>query len=84
MYRSVREIPSRVDLVNVFRKATDIPAHLDDIVAACSPRFARLTARFNVRGGTYPTIVAEHRKPGWVPQPAVDLAGFEGQSNVRG
>ena len=24
---------------------------LDDIIAACQPRFARLTARFNVRGG---------------------------------
>lgn len=43
---------------------------LDDIVAACAPRFARLTAEFNVRGGTYPTIVAEFRKPGWqAPQP---------------
>jgi 7-cyano-7-deazaguanine reductase len=45
-------------------------AILDDVVAACEPRFARLTARFNVRGGTYPTIVAEHRAPGW--QPAAD------------
>jgi 7-cyano-7-deazaguanine reductase len=43
---------------------------LDDIVAACAPRFARLTAEFNVRGGTYPSIVAEFRKPGWqAPQP---------------
>jgi len=39
---------------------------LDDIVAACAPRYARLTARFNVRGGTYPTVIAEHRLPGWV------------------
>ena len=46
---------------------------LDDIVAACAPRFARLTARFNVRGGTYPTIVVEHRKPGWQAPPAVSL-----------
>ena len=46
---------------------------LDDIVAACAPRFARLTARFNVRGGTYPTIVAEHRKPGWQAPTAVSL-----------
>jgi len=42
---------------------------LDDIVAACSPRFARLTAAFNVRGGTYPTITAEHREAGWSPAP---------------
>ena len=46
---------------------------LDDIVAACAPRFARLTARFNVRGGTYPTIVVEHRKPGWQAPSAVAL-----------
>ena len=48
---------------------------LDDIVAACAPRFARLTARFNVRGGTYPTIVAEHRKTGWVAPVPVSLPG---------
>ena len=40
-------------------------AILDDVVAACAPRYARLTAHFNVRGGTYPTITVEHRKPGW-------------------
>lgn len=43
---------------------------LDDVVAACAPRFARLRAAFNVRGGTYPTIVAEHRAPGWQGEPA--------------
>lgn len=46
---------------------------LDDLVAASAPRFARLTARFNVRGGTYPTVVVEHRAPGWVPSPVVTL-----------
>lgn len=46
---------------------------LDDVVAACAPRFARLTARFNVRGGTYPTIVAEYRAPQWNPPPPVAL-----------
>ena len=37
---------------------------LDDLVAALDPRFIRLTAEFNVRGGIYTTIVAEHRSPG--------------------
>ena len=46
---------------------------LDDMVRACAPRFARLSARFNVRGGTYPTVVVEHRKPGWEPSPVVEL-----------
>ena len=37
------------------------------------PRFLRLTAEFNVRGGIYTTVVAEHRQPGWSPPPAVTL-----------
>ncbi|MGE3772822.1 MAG: preQ(1) synthase [Gammaproteobacteria bacterium] len=48
-------------------------AILDDVVAACAPRYARLRARFNVRGGTYPTITVEHRLPGWAPAPPVQL-----------
>ena len=46
---------------------------LDDLVAATRPRFMRLTARFNVRGGVYTTVVAEHRKEGWNPPPKVEL-----------
>ena len=43
---------------------------LADLVAATAPRFMRLTAEFNVRGGIYTTVVAEHRKPGWqAPEP---------------
>jgi len=38
---------------------------LDDLVAAVAPRFMRLTARFNVRGGLHTTVNAEHRSPGW-------------------
>ena len=34
---------------------------LDDLVAAIQPRHARLEAVFNVRGGVYTTVVAEHR-----------------------
>ncbi len=46
---------------------------LDDLVTACAPRFMRLSAEFNVRGGIYTTVVAEHRNPGWQPAPAVTL-----------
>ena len=43
---------------------------LDDLAAATRPRFMRLTARFNVRGGIHTSVVAEHRKPGWkAPEP---------------
>ena len=33
---------------------------LDDLVEAIAPRFARLTATFNVRGGVYTTVEAEY------------------------
>ncbi len=46
---------------------------LDDLVAACQPRFMRLTAEFNVRGGIYTRVVAEHRAPGWREPGIVDL-----------
>ncbi|MCA1804539.1 MAG: preQ(1) synthase [Xanthomonadaceae bacterium] len=46
---------------------------LDDLVAATRPRFMRLTARFNVRGGVYTTVVAEHRQAGWNPPAKVEL-----------
>lgn len=38
-----------------------------DLIAVTSPRFMRLTAKFNVRGGIYTTVVVEHRAPGWQP-----------------
>ena len=38
---------------------------LDDLVAVTSPRFMRLTAKFNVRGGIYTSVIAVHRQPGW-------------------
>ncbi len=40
---------------------------LDELVSLLTPRFMRLTARFNVRGGLYTTIVAEHRQGTWRP-----------------
>jgi 7-cyano-7-deazaguanine reductase len=36
-----------------------------DLVTALQPRFLRLTARFNVRGGLYTTVIAEHCLAGW-------------------
>jgi predicted CoA-binding protein len=34
VYRAVADIPEPVDMVNVFRRPKDIPAHVDDIIAA--------------------------------------------------
>ena len=33
VYRSVAAIPGEIDLVNIFRRPNDIPAHIDDIIA---------------------------------------------------
>jgi 7-cyano-7-deazaguanine reductase len=46
---------------------------IDRLAGATSPRFMRLTARFNVRGGIYTTVVAERRRNGWQPAAAVAL-----------
>lgn len=46
---------------------------LSDLVGAVSPRFMRLIANFNVRGGIYTTVVTEHRKQGWEPAVPVQL-----------
>ena len=46
---------------------------LDDLVAATDPRFIRITAKWYVRGGIYTNVIAEHRKKGWKPAPAIDL-----------
>jgi 7-cyano-7-deazaguanine reductase len=46
---------------------------LADLVAAIEPRFMRITAAFNVRGGIYTTVIAEHRKPGWEAPARIEL-----------
>lgn len=46
---------------------------LNDLVAACEPRFMRITAEFNVRGGIYTTVVVEHQADSWTPRPIVAL-----------
>ncbi len=44
-----------------------------DLVKATNPRFMRLTAKFNVRGGIYTDVVVEHRAEGWEPPVPVIL-----------
>ncbi len=46
---------------------------LDDLLHACEPHFMRITAEFNVRGGVYTTVVAEHRSDVWVAPAPVTL-----------
>mgnify|MGYP001615850187 CR=1 FL=1 len=46
---------------------------LQDLVEATEPRYMRVTAEFNVRGGIYTTVTAEHRAEGWEPRQPVYL-----------
>jgi 7-cyano-7-deazaguanine reductase len=39
---------------------------VDHLAALLAPRFLRLTARFNVRGGIHTSVTVEHRKNGSV------------------
>lgn len=46
---------------------------LNDLVKACQPRFMRLHAEFNVRGGVYTDVTVEYRQPGWNPTDTIIL-----------
>jgi 7-cyano-7-deazaguanine reductase len=48
----------------------EIADHLDSTLR---PRFLRLTARFNVRGGISTSVVVERRQSSWQPAPTVPL-----------
>ena len=45
----------------------------DRLATVLQPRFLRLTAEFNVRGGIYTSVVAEHWKSGWSASAPVKL-----------
>ena len=57
---------------------------LTKIVAVTQPRYARITARWYVRGGIYTNVVAEHRKKGWKAQTPVVLAAHPGETGLLG
>lgn len=46
---------------------------LSDLVDATQPRFMRVSADFNVRGGVYTQVIAEHRADNWVAAEPVIL-----------
>ncbi|MBM4192559.1 MAG: NADPH-dependent 7-cyano-7-deazaguanine reductase QueF [Gammaproteobacteria bacterium] len=45
----------------------------DALAAVTAPRYLKLTAKFNVRGGIYTTVVATRRQPDWKPESEVVL-----------
>ncbi len=38
---------------------------LDDLISVLDPKLMQINAKFNVRGGTYPTIRCVHKNPDW-------------------
>lgn len=46
---------------------------LTKLVKETQPRFIRITANWNVRGGISTTVIAEHQADGWVPATKVEL-----------
>ncbi len=46
---------------------------LSDLVGILNPRYMRINAEFNVRGGIYTTVVAEHRATDWTAPTPVQL-----------
>ena len=48
----------------------EIAGRLSEVL---DPRFLRLTARFNVRGGIYTSVVVERRQAAWIPPVPVTL-----------
>ena len=49
---------------------------LDELVAATKPRYMRLTSVWNVRGGIYTHVVAEHRGKNWGPRKTLPPAAW--------
>ena len=56
---------------------------LNDFVRAIAPRYMRLTAHFNVRGGIFTSVVAETRKRGWRMAERIDLDNLPAQASTR-
>jgi 7-cyano-7-deazaguanine reductase len=46
---------------------------IEHLASTLAPRFMRLTARFNVRGGIHTSVVAERRAPQWRAAETVKL-----------
>jgi len=57
---------------------------LSKIVETTQPRYARITAKWYVRGGIYTNVVAEHRKKGWQPEPVVHLPAHSSERGLLG
>ena len=73
VYRRLADVPGQLDLVDVFRRSEDIPAHVDDIIAR-RPAGSVVSVGDSQRRGRRAT--GESRDPGG-PGPLPD-GGFPG------
>lgn len=75
VYRKLAEVPDAIDMVNVFRRAQDIPPHLDDILASkpksvwmqlgiYHPEVAEALARAGIKVVQDRCLMVDHRRFG--------------------
>ena len=73
VYRTLRDIPGAIDMVNVFRRPRDIPPHVPDILAAkprvvwlqlgiSHPETAETLARAGIQVVQDRCLMVEHRR----------------------
>lgn len=48
----------------------------DDLIKLLNPRFLRVCANFNVRGGIFTSVIAEHHAPDWTAPAFLALPEF--------
>jgi 7-cyano-7-deazaguanine reductase len=56
---------------------------LDDLVGVLKPRFARVTAKWYVRGGIFTNVIAEHRARSFKPLATLDLSAYGAVAGAR-
>ncbi|MFO7894691.1 MAG: CoA-binding protein [Longimicrobiales bacterium] len=88
VYREVAAVPGPVDMVDVFRKPTDIPSHVDDIIAkqpevvwfqlgVRNDDAAERLARAGIRVVQNRCTMADHRRLGLGTLPSGDVESQE-------
>lgn len=81
VYHSLAAIPGRLDLVDVFRRSVDIPAHLDDMLASRpqavwfqsgirNDQAAETLARAGIKVVQDRCLMVEYRRLTWMAQSA--------------
>jgi 7-cyano-7-deazaguanine reductase len=51
---------------------------LNTLVKVADPRFCRIRAKWNVRGGIYTNVLVEYRQKGWKPTPLLESLPVNG------